>query len=140
MGSGLVIVVLVGIGIAVQVAVLGRTARETDPLAVAFALQISGVAVAAVWATTKGTWGDVLAIGRYWWWIPLGAGGWVVVAALGFAAERIGVAATVSVSVATQVLTAFAIDSSTGSGHVGARSVLGAALVLGGVIVVGPAA
>jgi transporter family-2 protein len=132
MGIGFVVAVLVGVGIAVQVAVLGRTSGSVSPLAVSLALQVSGVAVAAVWATSRGAWSEVAVVGRNWWWIPLGAGGWAVVAALGFASNRVGVAATLSLSVAAQLVAGLVIDSTAGSSNLEATTILGAVLILSG--------
>jgi transporter family-2 protein len=136
MSSGVVLAVMIGIGIAVQVAVLGRTASDTNPLTVSLALQLSGVAVATVWATSRGAWADVFAVGRYWWWIPLGAGGWILVAALGFASNKIGVAATLALSVAAQLVAGLLVDSATGTHSLSAMQALGAALILCGAILV----
>jgi len=135
MSSGYVVAGLVGIGIAVQVAIVGRATNTAHPLAVSLALQIAGVAVAGGWATINGTWSDVAAVARLWWWIPLGVGGWIVVAALGFAASRVGVAAVLALSVGTQLITGLGIDAAIGTSLVGSRSFLGVVLVVSGVIV-----
>jgi hypothetical protein len=97
MSSGYIVAGLVGVGIAVQVAIVGRASNTAHPLAVSLALQIAGVAVAGAWATINGTWSDVAIVARLWWWVPLGVGGWIVVAALGFAASRVGVAGVLSI-------------------------------------------
>lgn len=133
MNPGFVVAVLVGLMIAVQVAVLGRSARGTDPLAVSLALQIAGVTAAAIWATSRGAWAAVLSIGMQWWCIPLGVAGWIVVAALGFAAHRIGVAPTLGLSITAQLMAGLIIDGVTGDGPVRPIAILGAALVVGGV-------
>jgi uncharacterized membrane protein YdcZ (DUF606 family) len=135
MSSGYVVAGLVGIGIAVQVAIVGRASNTAHPLAVSLALQIAGVAVAGAWATFNGTWSDVAAIARMWWWIPLGVGGWIVVAALGFAASRVGVAAVLAISVGAQLAAGLAIDIAVGTNLVGSRSFLGVALVISGAAV-----
>jgi uncharacterized membrane protein YdcZ (DUF606 family) len=135
MSSGYIVAGLVGIGIAVQVAIVGRATNTAHPLAVSLALQIAGVAVAGGWATINGTWSDVAAVARLWWWIPLGVGGWIVVAALGFAASRVGVAAVLALSVGTQLITGLGIDAAIGTSLVGSRSFLGVVLVVSGVIV-----
>ncbi|NIA24781.1 MAG: hypothetical protein GWP04_04365 [Gammaproteobacteria bacterium] len=134
MSSGYIIAGLVGMGIALQVALVGRASSNAHPLAVSLALQLSGVAVAATWATTSGAWSDVAAVTRLWWWIPLGIGGWVVVAALGFASSRVGVAAVLAVAVGAQLISGLAIDAATGTSLVGPRSFLGVAVILSGVI------
>ena len=135
MSSGYVVAGLVGIGIAVQVAIVGRASSSAHPLSVSLALQIAGVAVAGVWATLNGAWSDVAGVARLWWWIPLGVGGWIVVAALGFAASRVGVATVLAISIGAQLIAGFAIDAAMGTNLVGTRSALGMALVLSGVIV-----
>ncbi|MCP4306357.1 MAG: hypothetical protein GY926_25915 [bacterium] len=134
MSSGYAVAGLVGIGIAIQVAIVGRASNTAHPLAVSLALQIAGVIVAAGWATINGSWSDVATVARQWWWIPLGIGGWIVVAALGFAASRIGVAAVLALSVGAQLIAGLVIDNAAGTNLVGARSFLGAALVVSGVI------
>ncbi len=134
MSSGYVVAGLVGIGIAVQVAIVGRASNSAHPLAISLALQIAGVAVAGAWATINGTWPDVAAVARLWWWIPLGVGGWIVVAALGFAASRVGVAAVLALSISAQLITGLGIDAAIGTSLVGSRSFLGVVLVLSGVI------
>ena len=134
MSSGYVVAGLVGIGIAVQVAIVGRASNTAHPLAVSLALQIAGVAGAGAWATINGSWSEVAMVALQWWWIPLGIGGWLVVAALGFAASRIGVAAVLALSVGAQLIAGLVIDAATGTNLVGARSFLGAALVVSGVI------
>jgi uncharacterized membrane protein YdcZ (DUF606 family) len=58
-----------------------------------------------------------------------------VVAALGFAANRVGVAAVLALSVGAQLIAGLGIDAAVGTNLVGTRSVLGVALVLSGVIV-----
>jgi hypothetical protein len=50
MSSGYVVAGLVGIGIALQVAIVGRASNTAHPLAVSLALQVAGVAVAGAWA------------------------------------------------------------------------------------------
>jgi uncharacterized membrane protein YdcZ (DUF606 family) len=135
MSSGYVVAGLVGIGIAVQVAIVGRASNTAHPLAVSLALQVAGVAVAGVWATFNGTWSDVAAIARMWWWIPLGVGGWIVVAALGFAASPVGVAPVHAKTVSAQLAAGLAIDIAVGTNVVGSRSFLGVALVVSGAAV-----
>ena len=71
-------------------------------------------------------------VGHNWWWIPLGAGGWALVAALGFASNRVGVAATVSLSVAAQLVAGLVIDRTAGSSDLEATTILGAVLILSG--------
>jgi uncharacterized membrane protein YdcZ (DUF606 family) len=66
--------------------------------------------------------------------MPLGVGGWIVVAALGFAASRIGVASVLALSVGAQLIAGLGIDAATGTRLVASRSFVGALLVISGVI------
>ena len=135
MSSGYIVAGIVGIGVAIQVAIIGRPANTAHPLAVSLALQIAGVGVAGTWATVTGTWSDVMTITRQWWWIPLDVGGWLVVAALGFAANRVGVAVVLALSVGKQLTTGLTIDAVTGTSFVGSRAFIGVAWALSDVIV-----
>jgi uncharacterized membrane protein YdcZ (DUF606 family) len=108
--SGVVIAALVGVGIAVQVRVLGSASSEHHPLSVSLALLLPGVLAGLVWATVRREWHVVDAVTRTWWWIPLGVVGWLVVAALGAASARIGVAATLAVSIAVQLAVGLLLD------------------------------
>jgi transporter family-2 protein len=132
MSSGSLVAIIVGVGIAAQVAVLGRSTGATNPLAASFALQIAGVVAATAWATQRGAWSEVVSVSHHWWWIPLGVGGWVLVAALGFASSRIGVASTLALSIAAQLVTAVGFDTATGTSQIGLRPVLGVAMMLFG--------
>ena len=91
--------------------------------------------VGGTWATITGSWSDVVTVARSWWWIPLGVAGWLIVAALGFAANRVGVAAVLGVSVTAQLTVGLAIDTVTGTSLVGSRPFIGVALALSGVMV-----
>lgn len=138
MNSGHAVAVLVGMGIAVQVSILGRAAATAHPLTTSLTLQLVGVVFGAVWATGRGAWTDVLAIGRTWWSVPLGVGGLVLVAALGFAAGRIGAAATLALSVSVQLVVALALDRATGAADVDLRGIVGVgAIVVGCLLVTG---
>lgn len=136
MNSGYLVAALVGIGIGVQVAIVGKTASSVNPLTISLALQISGVVAAGLWACRHNQWGDVVSVAGMWWWIPLGVGGWAVVAALGFSANRIGVASALAVSIGAQLLIGVVADSLR-DGNLDTRAALGAALVVVGAIIVG---
>ena len=129
MSSGFVVAVMVGAGIAVQVAILGRAAGQLSPLAVSLALMIPGLLAASIWSTATRSWGDVAGVSGKWWWVLLGVGGWLVVAALGFAADRIGVTTTLSLTIATQLAVGLAIDLRTGNVSIDPRLLAGLALL-----------
>ena len=132
MGSGFVVAVMVGAGIAVQVAVLGRASGQLSPLAVSLALMVPGLLAATIWATVTRSWSDVAVVPGKWWWLVLGVGGWLVVAALGFAADRIGVTATLSLSIATQLAVGVLIDVRTGEASIDPRLLAGLVLLSAG--------
>ncbi len=129
MSSGFVVAVMVGAGIAVQVAILGRAAGQLSPLAVSLALMVPGLLAATIWATATRSWSDVAVVPGKWWWLILGVGGWLVVAALGFAADRIGVTTTLSLTIATQLAVGLVIDLRTGNASIDPRLIAGLALL-----------
>jgi transporter family-2 protein len=110
---GAAVAVSVGLAIAVQAAVLSRASTQLPALAVSLGLQLAGVLVAAIWATTTDGWTSVVRVTGSWWWIPLGTAGWLVVAALGFAAARLGVAPTLAIVVVTQLGAGLVLDAVT---------------------------
>jgi bacterial/archaeal transporter family-2 protein len=134
--SGFVVAALVGVGIAVQVKVLGSSSSTHHPLAVSMSLQLAGVLAGLMWTTVRSDWRSVGAIATSWWWVPLGVGGWLVVAALGYASSRIGVATTLGVSVAVQLVLGLLLDATGAQGGVSGSVVLGAVFVVAGVVLV----
>lgn len=133
MGSALFVAVAVGIVIAVQVALLGDVTRRLHPLAVSLVLQAAGAVGGLLWAAATHAWADVVAVARSTWWVPLGVAGWLLVAALGYSSSRIGVVATLGVSVAVQLLAGLTFDVATGRMAFGPRPVLGVLLLAAGV-------
>jgi len=129
MGSGFVVAVMVGAGIAAQVAILGRASGQLSPLAVSMALMVPGLLAATIWASVTRSWSDVFVVPGKWWWLMLGVGGWLVVAALGFAADRIGVTTTLSLSIATQLAVGVLIDLRTGEASFDSRLLAGLVLL-----------
>ena len=136
MGSAVGIAVGIGIAVAIQVAVVGQASRVAHPLAISFGLQMSGVLVGAVWIVHQRTWSDVWGLTVEWWWLPLGALGWGIVAALGFSAARLGASATLAIAVAAQVLTALGLDRLMSQVNLSLRHLLGIALLVAGVVLI----
>jgi len=136
MGSAIVIAAVVGVAVAVQVFLVGRASKITHPLAVSVALQVSGVLIGMIWAIYQRATSAVIGVTVQWWWLPLGALGWGIVAALGFSAGRLGASTTLAVVVAAQMLTGLAIDSVVGQVDLGIRQPVGVVLLVGGVLLV----
>lgn len=136
MRNAIVVAVLVGIAVAIQVSVVGRSSRTVHPLAISLALQGSGLVAGAVWATTQNAWAQVGSIGLSWWWLPIGAVGWIIVGALGFASGRIGVSATLAVVVTAQLTMGLLIDVASGEASLTLRQPLGAVVLVAGVLMV----
>jgi transporter family-2 protein len=130
------VAVAVGVGVAVQVAILGRSSGKLHPLAISVGLQFAGLLVGTVWAVSQRAWPDVRTVFVQWWWIPVGALGWLLVAALGFASHRIGVAPTLGLAVSSQLLVGFVIDVRGGVATLGLRPVAGAAFLIAGLILI----
>ncbi len=127
--------ILIGATIAVQTALVGASSASTPPLAISLALMLGGVLVGGLWASSLGHWDAVGVVVRQWWWMPLGVAGWVIVAALGWSAGRLGVASSLSLVVAAQLGTGLVLDASLGVAHLSVSSVLGVTLIVAGVLV-----
>ena len=135
MGSALVVAAVIGAAIAIQVGIVGRTGERFNLLAISTVLQVGGVTAGIVWLAVRSEWGEVAAIARLWWWFPLGVVGWLLVAGLGFASARVGVATALAIAVTTQLSVGLAIDSGAGL-RVGAQSLLGLVLLVAGTVLV----
>ena len=136
MESGFIVAVAVGAGVAVQVAILGRQSSSLHPLAISLGLQVAGVLIGGMWAIAQRAWPEVGVVAGQWWWIPLGALGWLLVAALGFASARIGVAPTLASAVAGQLLLGLWFDARAGNVEIGVQTAAGAGFLLIGVVLV----
>jgi len=135
MGSALVVAAVIGAAIAIQVGIVGRTGERFNVLAISTVLQVGGVAAGSVWLAVSSGWGEVAAIARLWWWFPLGVVGWLLVAGLGFASARVGVATALAIAVTSQLSVGLAIDSGAGI-RVGAQNLLGLVLMVAGTVLV----
>jgi transporter family-2 protein len=136
MGSAYAVAAAVGVGVAFQVAILGRSSGKFHPLAISVALQLAGLLVGTLWMVTQRAWPDVKTVVTLWWWVPLGALGWLLVAALGFASHRIGVATTLGLAVASQLLVGLGVDVRSGVADLGVRPIAGAALLVAVLILI----
>lgn len=138
MATAVLVTVLVGISIAVQTAVVGRFSSTVHPLAVSMSLMLAGVLAGGAWSSARGAWPQVLAITVRWWSLPLGVAGWAIVAALGWTAERLGVASALALVVAAQLTTALVIDGARGTVELSPRPLLGVFAMLAGVLLLRP--
>ena len=132
MALAVLIALVVGASIALQAATIGRLSNTINPLAISLSLLASGILIGAVWASLQAAWMDVAAVARQWWWLPLGAAGWLIVAALGWASERLGVAQALALVIGAQLSTAVVIDVARGTVAVGPRPIIGLALIVVG--------
>lgn len=140
MAPALVVAVGIGIAIALQVATLRGAGQHRDPLAISLALQVAGVLAGTAWMLAQRQWPAVLATVRAWWWLPLGVVGWLVVGALGFAAQRLGITVTLGVSVGAQLLLGLLLDVRAGVITLQPRPLLGGLLLVVGVLLLLPRA
>ena len=135
MGSALFVAAVIGAAIAVQVGIVGRSAERFNLLAISTLLQLGGLTAGVVWMAVRSGWGEVAAVARVWWWFPLGVVGWLLVAGLGFASARVGVATALAVSVTSQLTVGLAIDTGAGD-RIGVQSLLGLVLLGAGTVLV----
>ncbi len=135
MGSALLVAAVIGAAIAIQVSIVGRTGERFNLLAISTVLQMAGLVAGIVWIAVRSGWGEIAAITRLWWWFPLGVIGWLLVAGLGFASARVGVATALAIAMTSQLSVGLAIDSGAGL-PVGAQSLLGLVLLVAGTVLV----
>lgn len=132
----LLVAAAVGLAVAVQASILGGASRSLHPLGISFALQVAGVLVGLAWVIWSRAWSQVVEVATAWWWLPLGAVGLGVVAALGFASARLGALLTLAVVVAAQLGGGLILDLWRGQLVLDWRQPLGAVLVLAGVVLI----
>ena len=72
MGSALLVAAVIGAAIAIQVSIVGRTGERFNLLAISTVLQMAGLVAGIVWIAVRSGWGEIAAITRLWWWVPLG--------------------------------------------------------------------
>jgi transporter family-2 protein len=133
---GVLVAILVGLAVAVQVRILGASSSQYHPLSISFALQLAGVLAGLAWVTAQGDWRTITSVVVSWWWLPLGVGGWCVVASLGFSSARLGVATVLSVSIAAQLVAGLLLDARTTDRGLSVPSVVGATMVVTGVALI----
>jgi bacterial/archaeal transporter family-2 protein len=136
MPGAIVVALAVGSAIAIQVAVVGRASRTLHPLLISLALQMAGLLVGIGWLFWSRTWSQLPQVIGQWWWLPLGIVGWVVVAALGFSAARLGASTTLAIVIGSQLVAGLLLDRAAGQLDLGAPQVLGAALLVAGAVLV----
>lgn len=136
MGSAAVVAVIVGGAIAFQVFLVGRVSGDVHPLAISTTLQLSGVLVGMLWAAVRGAGAAVFRLTIAWWWLPLGALGWGIVAALGFSASRLGAATTLAIVVGAQLVAGLVLDQAAGRIAIGIRQPIGVAAVIAGMLLI----
>lgn len=136
MPTAVFVALLVGSAIAVQVAIVGRASRALHPLVISLALQLAGLLVGLGWLFWSRTWSQLPQVIAQWWWLPLGIAGWVLVAALGFSAARLGTGATLAIVVGAQLVVGLLLDQAVGRLELGTPQVLGATLLVAGAVLV----
>jgi transporter family-2 protein len=136
MESAFVVAVVVGISIAIQVLLVGRASQDVPPLVISTALQSSGLVAGLIWVASQRAWSAAIPIVGKWWWLPLGALGWGIVAALGYASARLGASTTLAIVVASQLVTGLVLDLTTDGIEISIRQPLGAGLLVVGALLI----
>lgn len=140
MGTGLAIAAGVGVLIVIQVGLMGPRTATISPLVVSMLVHVGGLTAAVAWLTIRRSWEPVVEAAGGWWWVAAGLAGWLIVAGLGAAAGRAGVAATLAVAVTVQLGVGMAWDATTGEVPIDLRGVAGLVLLaLGAFLVAGRA-
>lgn len=136
MPSAVIVALVVGSAIAVQVGIVGRASRTLHPLVISLALQAAGLLVGLGWLLWSRTWPQLPQVIGQWWWLPLGIAGWVLVAALGFSAARLGASATLALVIGAQLVVGLGLDQAAGELEIAAPQVLGAVLLVSGAVLI----
>jgi transporter family-2 protein len=129
-GVGIALAVGIGLLIGVQVTLLGRASERFDILAFTLMTQVGGFAVGLAIVLARGLLPQVAVAARSWWWVLLGATGITIITGIGVAASRAGIATTLALMVAAQLLLGLWLDAQRGA--VLGRAGLGAALLVAG--------
>lgn len=132
MALAVLVAIVVGATIALQAATIDRLSNTINPLTISLSLLVSGILIGSVWASLQSAWTDVATVGRQWWWLPLGAAGWLIVGALGWTSERLGVAQALALVIGARLSMALMIDVARGTIIVGPRPVIGLVLIVVG--------
>ncbi len=136
MGIAITVAVFVGISIAVQVLLVGGASRSVHPLSVSLALQGAGLLAGAAWATWRHSWPSVTSVVGLWWWLPIGALGWGIVAALGYSAARLGTSTTLAIVVGAQLVAGLILDLALGHTEFRVQQPIGVLLLTVGALLV----
>ncbi|MBJ6120370.1 DMT family transporter [Sphingomonas mollis] len=137
----LIAVLLAGIGVAVQAPTNAMLARTSGSILLASLMSFAGgtAILFSLWLAFDRTSPSTLKDVPGWAWLG-GFYGAVFVAAVAFAAPRLGLATTLTVAIATQVAAALALDHfgwfGLKSDPVSITKLAGAALMLIGVVVI----
>ena len=137
----IVIVFLAGIGLAVQPPTNAALAQASGSvwLAALVSFMVGTSVLAIIWAVFDRTAFASLSGVRWWAWLG-GFYGAAFVAALAYAAPRLGLAVTLTIAIASQLATALILDHygllGLKGAPVSATKLAGVALVVGGVLLV----
>lgn len=140
-GTPVLLVLLAGLGLALQAPTNAALARASGSvwLASLVSFAVGTAALALIWAAGDRTGAAAARHAPGWAWVG-GLYGVGFVAAMAYAAPRLGVASALTIAVASQVLAALVLDRFGLLGlpvrPVGAARLLGAALVVGGAVLV----
>ena len=135
MALAVVVALVVGATISLQAATIGRLSNIVHPLTISLSLLVSGILAGGVWITLQNAWMNVATVALQWWWLPLGAAGWLIVGALGWTSERLGVAQALALVIGAQLSMALVIDVARGSVEIGPRPIFGLVLIVVGTVV-----
>ena len=139
--AAILLVLLAGVGLAVQAPTNAALARTSGSvlLAALVSFIVGSIVLALAWAAIDRTSPAALRGAPVWAWVG-GLYGACFVAAMAFAAPRLGLATTLTVAIATQLATALVLDH---FGLLGLKvapislwKVAGVVLVLAGVVLV----
>jgi uncharacterized membrane protein YdcZ (DUF606 family) len=128
--------VLAGLLIALQAVAIGASTERSGPLVASSLVHLAGLALASLWLAFNVSWTQLSHAVRSPWWTLGGIAGFGIVAAVGTAVNRLGVAVTLAITTATQLLVGLLADAARGTATVAPRNILGVVVLVAGAYLV----
>lgn len=136
MNLGYVLAAVAGLLIATQVTIMGRNAPRVGPFTVALLVHVGGLLIALTVMFVRRGWGEALESAAGGWWIVPGVAGFFILSALSLASARVGAAAALALSVATQLGAGLVLDSRLGVAPINSKATAGIVLIVAGTYLV----
>lgn len=136
MNLGYVLAAVAGLLIATQVTIMGRNAPRVGPFTVALLVHVGGLVIALVVMFLRRGWGEAMESAAGGWWVIPGIAGFFILSCLSLASARVGAAAALALSVATQLGAGLLLDSRLNIAPINLKATAGITLIVAGTYLV----